>query len=295
VTWLTFWATHREKLAAQQQHRRDELDILRGAVEAIRPWAQTTYTGESHDPSWYNVSWTVLPLPMDIESLERLATSGGLPEGVSAAAVRLAAAARRFHEMLAQHLDYIRAAQRDIALRWPAVVVASEAKGGPLVDDELQPTTDNRWLQELYRRNKAIHVEGIGGPGGNGLHEALRLAAAELDPARERLGQAAREPWWMRWGHGLAAAFVLAGVILLGAFYGSLIGEAFHRAFPQRPAASASSKQLAPRATASAPDTMKTRLPGGGETAHVNPRMRAGARPSAGSRAPGTQSRRRQP
>ena len=286
VAWLTFWTTHREKLAVMRQHRRDELDLLRGAVAAIRPWAQTVYTDNSHDPAWYNASFMVLPLPLDAERFRELTASGEFPEGVNSSVVRLEAAVRRFHEMLNQQIEFLRNAPHDIALRWSAVVAAAEAKGGPLMDEELPPSADYRWLLELYRRNKAIHVDGIGGPNGNGLHEALRLAASEMDPARERLSQATREPWWMRWGHGLAAAFVLAGVILLAAFYGSLVGMAFHRVFPTGPAGLAASEQLARRPLASTLDTTKARLPSAGESSSVKPREGGGVHESAGNKPP---------
>jgi len=264
VTWLTFLMTHGDKLAADRTRRIEELYLLRGAVDAIRgaigairPWAQTEYTDQSHDPAWYNASWAVLPPPLDAERFRELIEVGQFPEGLRAAAVRLEAAVRRFHEMLAEQSDYRSRAPRDIALRWPAVVAASQAKGGPLDDDDLPLDADHRWLSDLYQRNKAIHEQGIGGRGGDGLHEALRHAAAEIEPARQRFSEAARAlgaptptPQWVRWGHVLAGAFVVAGVILLSAFFWTVGAAVLHRVFRPRPPAAVSVPEHGSRASA---------------------------------------------
>ena len=105
---------------------------------------------------------------------------------------------------------------------------------------------------------------GIGGPGGDGLHEALRLAAAEIEPAWQGLAAAVRAldaPAHARglipWGHGLAGAFVVADVILLGAFYASAASKTarwlVHRLCP--------CASVAPPSTPSAPSSAPTAPP----------------------------------
>lgn len=218
--WWTFWPGHRERLRERREQRLQRLLGLHVQLKHIGHWASTSYDANVHRAEWYNASWSVNPFPWDyVENFNRLVVARDYPGGLTEALVTLEAAARRFHDMLTDQAESLVRAPKDIALRWPAAVAAAEAKGAELTTQDLANITDlteedRRWLAELYRRNKAIHVEGIGGPGGTGLHEAWSVATSRLHEARATL-QAGRDSRWRWVGHVLAAIFATIGVLFL--------------------------------------------------------------------------------
>lgn len=270
VAWLTFWTNHREKLAEQRRHRLDDLDSLRAELDVIRHWASTEYDDQSHDPAWYNASFGVREFPREyVERFNRRVMTGEFPGDLTAAVVRLEAAARRFHDMLVEQTVYRRGAPQDIGLRWPAVVAASVDQRTQLTGEALANIAgltdeDRRWLTELYRRNKDIHVVGIGKAGDpDGLHDAWRSATTTLATTQTRL-QAGRDPRWVLVGHTLAGIFVFIGLLLLFDFGWSFVNARRHppAADSTRSAPADTSKTIPGKVPA--PDSGQALLPADG-------------------------------
>jgi hypothetical protein len=218
--WWTFWPGHRERLRERREQRLQRLLGLHVQLQEIGHWAATSYDPDVHRTEWYNASWRVNPFPWEyVENFNRLVVARDYPSALTEALMMLEGAARRFHDMLAEQEEFLTQAPRDIALRWPAAVTAADAKGVELTADDLAKIadlTDNDrvWLAERYRRNKAIHVEGIGNGATAGLHAAWGMATARLHEARATL-QAGRDSHWRWLGHGLAAIFALLGLMFL--------------------------------------------------------------------------------
>lgn len=227
--WVTFWPGHRERLRRIRQGHLEHLRQVNRELQRIGDWAAPR-PADLHDPQWYNASWTIRPFEWeDVERFNQVVIAGDYRRELTETLVRLELAAERFHRRLAEQLEYLRGAPSDIALRWQAVVAAAEAKGSDLMAEELAaiPGLSEReqgWFSTLYRRNKANHVEGIGGPGGDGLHEAWRLASDALVTERTWLQSGKETPW--RWtGHITAALFAILGLLFLIDFAWSF-GEA---------------------------------------------------------------------
>jgi len=218
--WWTFWPGHRERLRERREQRLQRLLGLHVQLQRIGHWASTSYEPDVHRAEWYNASWAVNPFPWDyVENFNRLVVARDYPRALTEALVTLEAAARRFHDMLAEQAEFLARAPKDVGLRWPAAVTAAEAKGAELSAEDLAniadlTDADRVWLAELYRRNKAIHVEGISGAEAAGLHAAWSVATARLHEARASL-QAGRDSRWRWVGHVLAAIFALLGLLFL--------------------------------------------------------------------------------
>src|ERR1041385_872797 len=230
--WATFWPGHRERLRKLRQVRLEHLRQVNRQLQHIGNWAAAR-PADLHDPHWYDASWGVRPFDWeDVERLNQVVIAGDFRRELTQALVQLELAADHFHRRLAEQIEFLRAAPPDIGLHWPAVVAAAEAKGSALTADELAQVPglskpDQAWLGTLYRRNKANHVEGIGGPGGAGLHEAWRLADTALVAERSWLQSGKETPW--RWaGHITASLFAILGLLFLIDFTWSFIDARLH-------------------------------------------------------------------
>lgn len=218
--WWTFWPGHRERLRERREQRLQRLLGLHVQLQHIGHWASTSYEADVHRAEWYNASWSINAFPWNyVENFNRLVVARDYPRALTEALVSLEAAARRFHDMLAEQAEFLTRAPKDIAVRWPAAVAAAEAKGAELTAPDLANTADltdedRAWLAELYRRNRAIHVEGIGHAGTTGLHAAWSVATARLHEARASL-QAGRDSRWRWVGHVLAGVFAGLGLLFL--------------------------------------------------------------------------------
>jgi len=230
--WWTFWPGHRERLRQRREQRLQRLLELHVQLQHIGHWASTSFDANVHRAEWYNASWFVNPFPWNyVENFNRLVVARDYPRELTEALVALEAAAWRFQDMLADQTEFRSRAQKDIGLRWPAVVAAAEARGTGLATEDLARIADltdedRTWLAELYRRNKSIHVEGIGGSGGGGLHKAWSGASSRLHEARASL-QAGRDSRWRWAGHILAGIFAVLGLLFLVDFGWSFL--AAHR------------------------------------------------------------------
>ena len=231
--WWTFWPGHRERLRKRREKRLQRLLGLHVQLQHIGHWAGNSYDDDVHRPEWYNASWSVNPFPWDyVENFNLLVVARDYPRALTRALVTLEAAARRFHDMLTDQTKFLTRAPKDIGSRWPAAVAACEGKGGELTTQDLGGISnlteeDRRWLADLYRRNKAIHVEGIGHHGREGLHEAWKAATSRLNETRAAL-QAGRDSRWRWVGHVLAGIFASLGLLFLVDFGWSFL--ALHRA-----------------------------------------------------------------
>jgi hypothetical protein len=228
--WWTFWPGHRERLRERREQRLQRLLGLHVQFQEMGEWASTSYDVSVHNPEWYNAAWYVNPIPWGyVENFNRLVIARDYRKDLTEALVTLERATRHFHDMLAEQAAFRGGAPTDIALRWPAAKAAAAAKGAELAMHELTALpafTDeqSRWLAELYRRNKAIHVEGIGNTGSVGLHAAWSDATARLHEARASL-QAGRDSRWRWVGHVLAVIFALLGLLFLADFGWSLFTQ----------------------------------------------------------------------
>lgn len=247
--WWTFWPGHREKLREQREQRLQRLLELHVQLQEIRRWAGTRYDKDIHRSEWYNAGWAVNPFPwVYVENFNRLVLARDYRRELTEALVRLEDSARQFHDMLSEQIEYLSRAPKDIGSRWSPVVAAAEAKGSKLSVEELQKIEgltdeDRRWLQDLYRRNKDIHVRGIGGPGEAGLHEACRAATEQLVQARTEL-QTGRDTCWRWVGHGMAALFVALGLLFLIDFGWSLADARHHPRRSMEPAQARSDSRI---------------------------------------------------
>lgn len=258
--WWTFWPSHRERLRKLRQGRLEHLRRVTQQVDRIGDWASTVYTDANHDPQWYNASWGVRGFDWSlISDFNQAVIEGDFSPKLTKALLGLEESAKTFHRRLADQIGYLSHAPQDIGLKWPRVVEASATKRRALSTEELGAIDgltelDRQWLADLYRRNKATHVEGIGGPGNAGLHAAWSAATSALAEVRAGL-QTGRDTRWKWAGHIAAFVFAVVGLLFLIDFVWSF-GEA---RLPPKKSASAHSTSTSPDpagATLARPDTM---------------------------------------
>ncbi len=241
VAWLTYCSTRRDKITERRRRQLDDLEVLHAQLDVIRNWASTQYNHRSHDPSWYNPFWSVLEFPWAyVERFNRLAMAGEFPGNLTAAVVRLEAAARSFHGFLARQHESLGQADPEMKQRILAsgAVDRSRERGAALPAEAVATLPglsdpDRTWLSELYRRNKEIHTDGIGRAGEpEKLHDAWSSAAESMRAARNEL-RAGRDPWWFIPGHVLAVVFVSIGLLFLAGFWASLATDFARRQPPK--------------------------------------------------------------
>ncbi len=218
--WITFWPGHRERLRQLRQRRREQLRPINRQLQNIGSWAGNEHGDSSHDPLWYDPSWRVKAIDWAVVAdFNQPVIEGDFSRRLTVALLNLEQSAQRFHRMLVEQINYLRHAPQDIGTRWPPVVQAAAARGSALTDDQISATPgltelDRRWLTELYRRNKAVLVEGIGRHGGRGLHDAWRVALEALTAESAAL-QTGRDSRWKWAGHLTATVFAILGLLFL--------------------------------------------------------------------------------
>lgn len=223
AAWWTFWPGFREQVRDRARRRLERLRDLRNQLTAMGQWASTSYDARSHDPQWYNASFGVLGVPREeLENFNAIVLVEDHPGATMDALVELEKAVRRFQELLAGVYAY-RATAGDLGSRWERAVADSLNLGRALTEAELASVgglrpSDAIWLGELYRRNKELHVRGIGGEADGALHARWHAAVAMADHDRGVLQSAKLSRW--RWaGHAAAVLFAVMGLVFLADFW----------------------------------------------------------------------------
>jgi hypothetical protein len=265
--WATFWPGHREKLRERRENQLERLLGLHVELRVIGAWAGNTYDDKAHDPNWYNGDWGVRQFPWKhVEYFNRLVIAGDFPHELTTAVILLEESARTFHDLLEDQAAFRATAPAGLHGKWAWAVGLAKTKGAELSAEELTKieAQDRPWLMNLYSRNKAIHVVGIGRPHQNGLHEAWRSANEQLVVARKSL-QSADDPWWRWVGHVLAGIFGVIGLIFLLNFawlmttrpHGAVASQATQQTAVSPPAPT--KPDLLPRSWSSAPRSVTAR------------------------------------
>lgn len=242
--WLSFWPSHRERLRKLRVQRLEHLGPTNRQVQQIGTWASGDYNNASHNPQWYNPSWRVNAFDWNVvANFNQAVIEGDFSRRLTEALIGLEESAQRFHGMLANQIEYLSHAPEDIGVRWRPVVDAAAAKGSALTDADMAAIPgltdlDRQWLPELYRRNRATHVVGIGREGTGALHDAWAAARDALKADRAAL-QTGRDSGWKWAGHGTAFVFAALGLLFLIDFAWSFVDARRHPTAPHGTASTA--------------------------------------------------------
>jgi hypothetical protein len=213
VAWLTFFSSWREKRRNRLAALRQRLLELNAEIEHIGNWASSEYEEtSSHNDNWRNPFWRVNDFPSNhLEHFNREVNPSEVGRDLSEAMLQLEASISRFRTMLTDHQQFVRT-----GLETWARPLQRETQGFvfSLPDD---------WQQELYNRNRDIHIRGIAtSHDPDGLHSTWARASDQLRIALNQLRQP-RDPKSMYFGHFLA---IFLGVVGLG-FLFSFVLEVF--------------------------------------------------------------------
>ena len=232
--WFKLWPDRREQVRLRHRQQLEELENLRVRLrDDIAPWAGNEWDENSHSPEWYDPSFHVIAFNWEfVERFNRLVLAGEYPRQLTSDLRLIEELSLRFHESLAQQDLFRNQVANDVVHRVQTVVAASRAAGFALSDEALEAAVPDLrkeardWLQELYRCNRRIHVDGIGRAGqAGGLHQVWSRARNKIETTQARL-RAAGDPWWSWVGHVVAGILVLVGLLFLFDFgWSSLVGR----------------------------------------------------------------------
>lgn len=224
--WWTFWPGFREQLRERNRRKLEQLLKLKNQVDEIGRWAGNVYDSRSHDPDWYNLLWRVNAFDrQQLEAFNQVVVDGDYGKDLERALERLQTVADQFHQRLEQDKKFRDSVPANPSSSWEQVVYESKQKGAKLTTEEMDSVPGvlpilRRWYEQLYERNKATHVEGIGGPSSSGLHTAWKAADGALAAEQRRL-QSARVTRWRWLGHATAVLFGAAGLLFMTDFWWS--------------------------------------------------------------------------
>jgi len=256
AAWLTLcfnWYTKFDEIRAS---RRRTLASVGEEINHIQLWTGAGYDDATSTRDWYNPTFGILDFPS-----EKIHEFNAVPEPeqfgpeIVDAVVALEASIDRFRAFVRRAQDWASSVTPDTKRNVmdtmefePAGAFGWRVREFKANAVEALSVSDRQWLQELYRRNRDTHVEGIGNAEKpEGLFANISSAASRLEIANERLERPIRpKRFWI--GHIVALVLGLIGILFLGLFF--YVGIAA--------AAKSKARGLArPQPTQQSPDSLK--------------------------------------
>jgi hypothetical protein len=231
LAWLTLcynWYTKFDEIRAT---RRRTLASISEEVKHILNWTGEGYTKASVSLNWYNPTFGVLPFPSEkVHEFNAVPEPDHYGQVTVDALVALEASIHRFRALVGQPQQWASSApletRKNIMATMefePAGRIGWQVKA--IKEDAVEALSDfdRQWRQELYKRNRDIHVSGIGNASTpEGLFFTVHQADSALAIVADGLKHPIRPKRFLI-GHVLAATVGTIGVIFLALFvYGAV-------------------------------------------------------------------------